>query len=161
MNNQSYSQILLHGIRVDDLKPTLRPTWTSHIGMIIISSNASSSSNPEPTISNNNGGFDNPHLPHMPITIYKLNGHIYFQWSQSVSMFICGKGRDDYIIGVANCPAKEDSTYKQWKSENSMVMSWLINSMINDIGENFLLYETAKEIWDAAKQTYSNRDNTA
>ncbi|KAI9162379.1 hypothetical protein LWI28_026726 [Acer negundo] len=122
---------------------------------------ASSSSNSEPTISNNNGGSDNPHLPHMPITGHKLNGHNYLQWSQSVSMFICGKGRDDYITGVANCPAKEDPTYKQWKSENSMVMSWLINSMINDIGENFLLYETAKEIWDAAKQTYSNSDNTA
>ena len=40
-------------------------------------------------------------------------------------------------------------------------MSWLINSMTNDIGENFLLYETAKEIWDAAKDTYSNNDNTS
>ena len=39
-----------------------------------------------------------------------------------------------------------------------MVMSWLINSMNNDIGENFLLYETAKDIWDAAKEIYSNKD---
>ena len=40
-------------------------------------------------------------------------------------------------------------------------MSWLINSMTNDIGENFLLYGTAKEIWDAAKETYSNNENTS
>ena len=40
-------------------------------------------------------------------------------------------------------------------------MSWLINSMNNDISENFLLYESAKEIWDAAKEAYSNSDNTA
>ena len=38
-----------------------------------------------------------------------------------------------------------------------MVMSWLINSMTNDIGENFLLYATAKEIWDAAKVAYSTQ----
>ena len=33
--------------------------------------------------------------------------------------------------------------------------------MNNDIGENFLLYGSAKEIWDAAKETYSSSDNTA
>lgn len=33
--------------------------------------------------------------------------------------------------------------------------------MNNGISENFLLHETAKEIWDAAKETYSNSDNTS
>ncbi|CAL5384833.1 unnamed protein product [Camellia sinensis] len=33
--------------------------------------------------------------------------------------------------------------------------------MTNDIGENFLLYGTAKEIWEAAKETYSNNENTS
>ena len=42
-----------------------------------------------------------------------------------------------------------------------MVMSWLINSMTNDIGENFLLYGTTKEIWNAAKEMYSNNENTS
>ncbi|RVW66271.1 hypothetical protein CK203_065988 [Vitis vinifera] len=40
-------------------------------------------------------------------------------------------------------------------------MPWLINSMINDIGENFLLYGTTKEIWDTAKETYCNNENTS
>ena len=34
-------------------------------------------------------------------------------------------------------------------------MPWPINSMNNDIDKNFLLYGTAKEIWDAAQQNYS------
>ncbi|RVW46154.1 Retrovirus-related Pol polyprotein from transposon RE1 [Vitis vinifera] len=42
-----------------------------------------------------------------------------------------------------------------------MIMSWLINSMNNDIGENFLLFGTAKDIWDAAKETYSSSENTS
>ncbi|KAL5816220.1 hypothetical protein ACOSQ3_024598 [Xanthoceras sorbifolium] len=130
------------------------------------SSTSTPSSNLEPTISQNNGGSgygnnDNSHIPHMPITGHKLNGHNYLQWSQSVTMFICGKGRDDYITGISESPAKEDPAFKQWKTENSMVMSWLINSMTNEIGENFLLYETAREIWKAAKETYSSSDNTA
>lgn len=28
-----------------------------------------------------------------------------------------------------------------------------------DIGENFILYETAKEIWKAARESYSSKDN--
>ena len=43
----------------------------------------------------------------------------------------------------------------------SMIMSWLINSMNNDIGENFLLFGIAKDIWDAAKETYSSSENTS
>lgn len=96
----------------------------------------------------------------MAITGHKLNGNNYLQWSHSVMMFICGKGKDDYLNGVAAKPNKTDEKFKVWNAENNMVMSWLINSMTNDIGENFLLYGTAKEIWDAAKETYSNNENT-
>ena len=42
-----------------------------------------------------------------------------------------------------------------------MVMSWLINSMTNETGENFMYYKSAKKIWDVAKETYSNKDNTS
>ena len=75
-------------------------------------------------------------------------------------MFICGKGKDDYLNGVVESPEK-NSGYKLWKTENSMVMSWLINSMNNDIGEKFFLYKTTDEIWEAAKKTYSSNDNTS
>ena len=62
---------------------------------------------------------------------------------------------------MATPPKEEDPKYKTWKSENNMVMSWLINSMTNEIGENFLLYGIAKEIWDTAKETYSSFDNSS
>ncbi|RVW16161.1 Retrovirus-related Pol polyprotein from transposon RE2 [Vitis vinifera] len=42
-----------------------------------------------------------------------------------------------------------------------MVMSWLVNSMTADIGENFLSFDTAKEIWDTAKETFSDKENTS
>ena len=41
-----------------------------------------------------------------------------------------------------------------------MVKSWLINSMTNEIGEKFLLYKTAKEMWDTVKETYSTKEKT-
>ncbi|XP_040992770.1 uncharacterized protein LOC121239568 [Juglans microcarpa x Juglans regia] len=111
-------------------------------------------SNQEAMASNNDSNL-------MPITGHKLNGNNYLQWSHSVMMFICGKGKDDYLTGDAAKSNKTDEMFKVWNAENNMVMSWLINSMTNDIGENFLLYGTAKEIWDAAKEIYSNNENTS
>ena len=42
-----------------------------------------------------------------------------------------------------------------------MVMSWHINSMTNEIGVDFMYYEMAQEIWDAAMESYSNNENTS
>ncbi|RVW53418.1 hypothetical protein CK203_085002 [Vitis vinifera] len=95
------------------------------------------------------------------ITGHKLNGHNYLQWSQSVLLFICGKGKNEYLTGEAVMPETTEPGFRKWKIENSMIMSWLINSMNNDIGENFLLFGTAKDIWDAAKETYSSSENTS
>ncbi|RVW94060.1 hypothetical protein CK203_038171 [Vitis vinifera] len=58
-------------------------------------------------------------------------------------------------------PETTEPGFRKWKIENGMIMSWLINSMNNDIGENFLLFGTAKDIWDAAKETYSSSENTS
>ncbi|RVW48509.1 Retrovirus-related Pol polyprotein from transposon RE1 [Vitis vinifera] len=97
----------------------------------------------------------------LPITGHKLNGQNFIQWAQSVRIFICGKGKEEYLTEAIVQPKEDDPGYRTWKLENSMVMSWLINSMTNDIGENFMYYGTTKEIWDAARETYSNIDNTS
>ena len=76
-------------------------------------------------------------------------------------MFIYRKSKDDHLTEAITIPKKEDPMLKVWKSENNMIMSWLINSMTNEIGENFLFYGTIKNIWDAAKETYSNSKNTS
>ena len=76
-------------------------------------------------------------------------------------MFVHGKGKDDYLTGVVTAPPPEDPKFKTWKSENSMDMSWLVNYMANEIGEDFMFYEMTKEIWDATKETYSDKENTS
>ena len=69
-------------------------------------------------------------------------------------LFIRGKRKDDFLTKAATVQTTKDPKYKAWKSENSMVMSWLINSMTEETGEDFTCYKMDKEIWDAAKETY-------
>ena len=107
----------------------------------------------------NAGGSD--HHPNIPITGHKLNGKNFLQWSQSVLIFLRGKGKDEHLTGNIAKPAKDSAGFRKWLIDNNLVMSWLLNSMTNDISENFLLYETAQEIWDAAKETFLTYDNTS
>lgn len=96
----------------------------------------------------NNGEMDSPAVS---ITGQKVNYQNYLPWLQSVMMFICGKGKDNYLTGAAVSPSNEDPRYQAWKAGNKMVMSLLINSMTYEIAENFLLFGSDKEIRDAAK----------
>lgn len=95
------------------------------------------------------------------VTNLKLTGHNYLAWSKAVEMFIMGRGKDDYLYGNMQIPLSTDATYRQWKTDNAMIMSWLISSMTPEIGNNFILYSSAAEIWKATKELYSQTDNVA
>ncbi|KAL6334797.1 hypothetical protein AAG906_021765 [Vitis piasezkii] len=69
--------------------------------------------------------------------------------------------KNEYLIEAIIVPPLEDLKFKTWKLENSMVMSCLINSMTNEISEDFKFYETTKEVSDAAKETYLDKENTS
>ena len=98
-------------------------------------------SNPEPIITQSSSIPENNVFP---INGHKLNGNNNFiQWLQSVMIFVCGKGKEDYLTRAAVALEESNPTYKNWKVENNMVMSWLLNSMTNEMGENFMYYKTA------------------
>ncbi|KAA8535471.1 hypothetical protein F0562_030474 [Nyssa sinensis] len=132
------------------------PKYGPAFGMATNSSSSSSD-----VIISSSSSSHQMETPHLPITAHKLNGQNYLQWSQSILMFIRGKEKDDYIIGASVAPEPTVPTHKRWIAENNMVMSWLVNSMTTDIGENFLSFDTVKEIWDMAKETFSDKENTS
>lgn len=41
-----------------------------------------------------------------------------------------------------------------------MIMTWLVNSMEFEFGQPFLFLLTAKELWDAVNETYSDLGNS-
>ena len=70
-------------------------------------------------------------------------------------MFIYGRGKEEYLIEEIPILKKNDLGNKKWKAENHQIVSWLIDLMNVDIGENFLLHEIAQEIWEAARETFT------
>jgi hypothetical protein len=93
------------------------------------------------------------------ISTIQLNGENFRHWSQPVRMYIRGRGKIGYLTGEKKEPAPEDPTYSTWDTKNSMVMTWLVNSMEEDTWENYMCYSTAKKLWDNVTQMYSDLGN--
>ncbi|GMP69233.1 hypothetical protein CsSME_00028568 [Camellia sinensis var. sinensis] len=64
-----------------------------------------------------------------------------------------------YVDGRIQAPSTTDSSYDQWEINNSLIMSWLIHSMVPELGEGYLSMETAQDIWEAVAVTYSRKGN--
>ncbi|KAL5545583.1 hypothetical protein UlMin_005270 [Ulmus minor] len=92
-------------------------------------------------------------------TAYRLTGKNYLKWSQLVRTFLKGKGKLSHLIGIG--PQKDETGFKAWDEEDSMVMSWLWNSMEPEISDTCMFLPTAKDIWESIQQTYSKVNDAA
>lgn len=59
---------------------------------------------------------------HLPITTIKFDGSNYLTWSKSVLIYVQGKDKEEYLTSEMKIPDKSDSKYRNWKTENDMVM---------------------------------------
>ena len=97
----------------------------------------------------------------LQITIHRLNGTNYLEWAQSVKLAIDGRGKLGYLTGEIKKPAANDPGFLTWRSENSLVMAWLLNSMEALIAKPNLFLPTAKDVWDSVRETYSDLENSS
>ena len=65
-------------------------------------------------------------------------------WSSVVLMVVQGCGKLRYLNGTITEPAKTNPTYPTWDANNSIVISWLVNSM-TEVQGNYLYYPTVKK----------------
>jgi hypothetical protein len=78
-----------------------------------------------------------------------------------VKLAIDGRGKLNHLNGEVSKPAAGDSNLKTWRSENSFVIAWLINSMEPAIGKPHLFLPTAKDVWEAVRDMYSDLENSS
>ena len=72
---------------------------------------------------------------------YRLNGKNYLKWSQLVHTFLKGRSKLSHLLGTR--PKKGHPTFEARDEEDSMVMSWLWNSMLPEISDTIMFPSTA------------------
>ncbi|RVW89560.1 Protein enhanced disease resistance 2 [Vitis vinifera] len=78
---------------------------------------------------------------------------------KGVRTVLKGKDKLSHLIGIGL--GLEDLKFNQWDEEDSMIMSWLWNSMLPKISGICMFLTMAKEIWETIRQTYSKGINHA
>ena len=81
------------------------------------------------------------------------------KWSQIVKTFLKGRGKISHLTD--NPPKPENPKFTLWDEEDSMIMSWLWNSIMPEVCGPYMFLNTAKDVWDAVKQTYSKVKDAA
>ncbi|KAF3776077.1 hypothetical protein EJ110_NYTH49167 [Nymphaea thermarum] len=89
----------------------------------------------------------------------KLDGHNYELWSRSFMLSVKGH-RKKHIIEEDE-PINKTGKYITLEEDDSMVMSWMMNSVQPQIASTITYYTTAKEMWDFLRQTYSQDKNVS
>ncbi|KAK3035187.1 hypothetical protein RJ639_034575 [Escallonia herrerae] len=95
------------------------------------------------------------------LTSHKLTGKNYLEWAQSVKLAIDSGGKLGHLTGDVRQPAAGNPSLSVWQSKNSLIIAWLINSMEPTIGKPYLFCPTAKDVWEAMHETYSDVENSS
>ncbi|KAI5404768.1 hypothetical protein KIW84_051793 [Lathyrus oleraceus] len=74
--------------------------------------------------------------------------------------YLC-KGKLDFLTGAVAKSATGNPRYKQWKSENSLIIAWLVSSMETGIGKSFMFLPSAKDVREAVNEIYSDIQNSS
>ncbi|GMN60843.1 hypothetical protein TIFTF001_029932 [Ficus carica] len=104
---------------------------------------------------------ENSNHTSLQITTHKLNGTNFLKWSRSVLMVVRGKGKLGYLDGTIAKPNTIDPSYPTWEAHDLIVMAWLIHPMEDSIVNTYILFPTAKRIWDAVTLAYLDLENSS
>lgn len=87
-----------------------------------------------------------------------FNGVGFSAWKRSMIISLAAKNKLAFVDGSILPPSLTDPTYPEWFRVNSMVISWILNSLHKHIAESVLFLQTAHDIWNELNQRYEQSD---
>jgi len=88
--------------------------------------------------------LDNPGIS---LVSNAFNGENFDNWKRSVIIALSAKHKLALIDGHCTNLGSTSPLFTFWQRHNAMVLSWLLNSLTENIRNNVLYFETARELW--------------
>ena len=99
---------------------------------------------------------DNPGLQ---LVSQLLVGSNYINWSRSMSTALLAKNKLPFVNGVLLRPHDDDLLYSAWIRCNSMVVSWLRNSVSPQICSSVMYLDDAHDILSDLRDRFALGDS--
>lgn len=91
----------------------------------------------------------------------KLKGtENYSIWANAMELALTVKNKIGFIDGTEIKDFDNDVLGKQWDRCNSVVLSWILNSISEELYSGQVFSKIAKDVWDELKETYSKIDGS-
>ncbi|KAF7834532.1 uncharacterized protein G2W53_009391 [Senna tora] len=91
--------------------------------------------------------------PGIPLITTVLDGRNYWPWSIGIRTALEAKDKIGFVDGSIK-PPEDPSEHRKWKKADSMVKSWLTNSISKEISKLFIFCLTSKALWDVLEERY-------
>ncbi|PKI73995.1 hypothetical protein CRG98_005612 [Punica granatum] len=90
----------------------------------------------------------------------KLNGENYLTWSRLMRMALRAKNKVGFIDGTLTEPAEGDPNKPLWIMANSLVVTWIVNSLEKDLQPSIACIENARVLWEDLRQRFAQGNET-
>ncbi|KAL0289760.1 UNVERIFIED_CONTAM: hypothetical protein Sangu_2604200 [Sesamum angustifolium] len=92
--------------------------------------------------------------PRMVLVSAPLTGNDYLNWNFGVKRALRVKMKLGFIDGTSITPSANDPHFKQWIRVESMVTTWILNSISKDTVEAFMYTKSSRNLWLDLEQRY-------
>lgn len=88
------------------------------------------------------------------ITIVKLNGNNYENWAKSFKNALKARNKLGFIDGTITQPLDTSDEAYFWVMINSLIVSWIHNTIDPVLEPSIPYFYAAKDLWDVIKQRF-------
>ncbi|KAL2230863.1 UNVERIFIED_CONTAM: hypothetical protein Sindi_1680700 [Sesamum indicum] len=92
--------------------------------------------------------------PAMALVSALLTGNNYLNWSFGVKRALHAKMKQCLIDRTSTKSNANDPHFKQWIRVDSMVTTWILNSISKDILEALMYAKSSRNLWEDLEQRY-------
>ncbi|KAL5562234.1 hypothetical protein UlMin_031981 [Ulmus minor] len=97
---------------------------------------------------NNPFHLSNNDHPGLNLVSHPLIGGNYNSWSRVITMALIAKNKLSFVDGTFFEISLDDVLYAFWYRCNSMVMSWLLHVLSNEIVDSIMYINNAVDVWN-------------
>ncbi|CAN1127578.1 hypothetical protein LINPERHAP2_LOCUS4126 [Linum perenne] len=85
----------------------------------------------------------------------KLSNDNYHVWSRAFSIALSIKNKMMFVDGSFPAPDPDDPTFTAWNRCNFVVLSYILNTVSEDIAQSLIAYDNRAALWKDMKQRFS------
>ncbi|RVW39739.1 Retrovirus-related Pol polyprotein from transposon TNT 1-94 [Vitis vinifera] len=81
----------------------------------------------------------------------------YSTWCRAMTISLNAKSKLGFIDGTTTMPSATDKPdeHASWKKCNDMILSWILNSLSQDLADSVIFSTTAQEVWEDLRDRFS------